>query len=269
MTFKNTSAVVTSLITDTPGVEITNLDGDPASVGDLLLSVGFASSLNSSNLLGGKAVKSVSGLTLSSGPVIEGVRNTGGLTVSGSSSFTNSGHTYYNGLIDISVSSPQAREGPTHQLELDGVIVERVSNIEVLTFKNTSSTKTNTIRGKVKLPELNVPASMTMTLKVLVWFRNGLTSAPSNFAMTYLRIPAPGTVGAAEELTTTYSTISGGLPLSTVTSYANTPDQIAVFTVNIPVSVSPGDVVYYTLSRTTPDNYGYDISIIDQSWILN
>lgn len=263
MTFQTGKSVVTSITAGDNSVAITDLDGKSASTGDLKLNFNVALSTNDVTP-NGKALKSLNNLVFGTGPVIDGIRVSGGsVYVTGSNNFTYNTKTYQSGLIDISIADPSSREGTVNFVDISNLVVESVNGIDVLTFKRAT---TAVLKCKFTIPSTGVGSSLSAKIQFIVWPR--ATGTMTDLAATYLRIPKPSLSPSVSTLSTSYAAVSGGLALSGIGAVSNT-STYALFEMTLPGTYAAGDTVYFTVSRPSSDSYAADISILDMRWIIS
>jgi len=257
MTFKTDASVVTSLTSDSDSLEIKNSQGNAATTGDLRIKLKFTVASEESSL-NGQAVKEIDGMTAKLGPVVDGLRTTTPdyVTITGGSTVSIGGTTYRKGALTLSVLSGSApREGPIDFVELNNVDVDQYNNVYYLALKQTV---TGVVLGRVQLPVLGLPTSMTMTLHVSVLGRvNGTTPT---LAVEYLVIPRQSSVNSPSALPTSFSAASS------VTGVALTANQYYRADIALPPTINPGDIVYFKITRNGTGGYSGDVGLIGMRW---
>jgi len=261
MTFKTNGACVTSLTPKDSSITITNSNEEDASVGDLIIGVNLSLDTDTADP-NGLALKSVDGLVLANGPVVDGIRiSSGSGTITGSSTYSDGSNTYQTGLLSLALTDPTSREGVISFSEIDGLILESINNIDVLTFKKSVAA---TLKGRISLPGVGLASGVSLKLQFIVWPR--AVGTMIDLPMTYLKIAKPTTSPATPStLVTTYTSITDGLELSGLGAIATT-SKYSLFEVALPSTYNPGDIIYFTITRSSSDGYAGDISLLDMRW---
>jgi len=262
MTFKNDENLVTSLRPLNPSVTIVNDAGVSANVGNLRIGLNFTLSGATATTFG-SAVKTASGLQLDTGPVVDGARTDtpSYLQIAGPGSFNRLGLEYFSGPITISAlpgNSP--REGEVGFVELDNVDIEQINaGTYHYAFKQGL---VGTLLGRVKIPTLGLPATMSMTLDLTVLGR--VVGTVPGLEVEYSVIPrqvAASSPSAAPSVFTSDGSVSGVAIVATNQYYRTTKLLSPV--------VYPGDIVLFKLRRNGTGGYLGNVGLISLSYILN
>lgn len=255
MTFKVGSAMVTSLAPADTSIVITDANGKAATIGDLKVSANFAVTNDTADAITGLSFKTLSGLNLGKGPIIEGLRTTtpNYVSITSDETFISAGNTYSKGLVTLSVSDPSGqREGPVEFTSLDNTELETKSGISYIEFENGQA---GSITGKFRVPSTGLPSALNLTISLIVWgFAAGTTP---NIPLTYWKF-SPSAVGQSQASPsfTTATAITGAV--------IDAGDMVELQSDDI--EISAGDIIVFTLSRTASDGYAGNYGIVDQRW---
>lgn len=253
---------VASLSPAASNVTITNSSGQAATTGDLVVGIQFPLSNGTDATAGYLAVKQVDNVTLvqQRGVVLEGIKSDGTVTITGGTAVNEADGDpvsgYMGGRLIIGVPNPTTvLDGGMEILNLDNTEVVNNSNgVYSTTFKNGLA---GVIRGCVRVPITGThPTTNTLTFEVLVLAKS--TGTLPDLTASYRRITRPSADGTKISLPAADTAMSA-VALSTAGSM--TAGQYTRKTSdNIPVT--PGDVVYFNLSRSASDGYAGDVAIL-------
>lgn len=257
MTFKTGQSTVTSLTPSDSSITIQDSNGQDATVGDLFIKANPIVVGDTGDVLSGVAFKTLSDNQLTSGPVVEGIKssNTDFVTVTGGSALASPNSSYRSGLLTLTVMDPTGqRSGPIEFIELDQVQLEESNGVHYLEFNPGLAAY---VRGRVHIPEVGLPSELELSLKFNVWaFSDGTLP---DLPITYYKL-SPTTTPTS--ISPSFTSL-GDLELSS--AGAVTAGQVWSATSPV-IAVAPGDVVFFTLSRSSGDAYSGKIGLISQLW---
>jgi len=254
---------VTTLSPATESVTIRNSSGQDATTGNLFIGVQFPLDAGSEagDTEGHVVVKKIDNVTLQQkrGVVLEGVKSdgsiviTGGTAVNEASGDPTSG--YFGGRVTLSVAAPtNVLDGGMETVSLDNAeVVNNSSGIYSVTFKNGQA---GTIRGCVRVPLTGTAASNTLNFEIVALAKSSGT-LPSLTA-SYRLIPRPS---ADNNKLTLASSDTSLTAVDFSTAGSMTANQYTKKT-TANITVQPGDIVYFNLSRSSSDGYAGDVAIL-------
>lgn len=257
--FKNSESMVTSLVAADATIAITDTLGRPRSTGNLKIKANLALS-TSDTTPGYLAVKDVSGLTLKRGIVTEGVRSLSeAITVVGTTVVDADGADtgYKGGQVTLDFIDPSnTREGGLDLIQVSEVLV---SEYEDTLFYEMPEGIASSIRGRVRLPSTGITSGTQLTFYFLVLSRT--SGVLPTLSMQYRIISNPISLLTPAALPTSDTTMAS-LDFGSGTVAANAYLAIT----SDAISVNPGDLIFFTLSRTNSDGYNGGVGILDIMW---
>jgi len=258
MSFKTNLNVVTALHSNSAQLTVTNAAGVSSNVGSLYIDLDLSLGSTSSNVYG-SAVKEVDGTTVKVGPVVDGIRTDTPeyLTVTSDATFVSGGNTFHKGLTKLTVQPPTApREGLVEFVNLSNVDVENFNNTFYLAMKQSV---VGEITSKLHLPVVGVPEDVDTTIELTILGR--IVGTTPTLSIDYMVIPYQAAAGTPSAIPTTFTSAGTvtGVAIATINSYYRTS-----FT--IPVTMHPGDILYYRITRNGTAGYSGDIGIMAQRW---
>lgn len=263
MTFKTSSALVTSIRSSSTALTVKDIDGASANTGDLYLGLDLSLG-SSSNVVNGSAVKSHTDLTLNYGPVVDGIRTDTPdfVTITGTGSFSYSSNAYFNGPTTISVSPPELlREGGIENVDLNNATISPVGDVTFIALPADSAGCSYT--GKFAIPYIGFSADQTVTLEFLVWARAASAGTMPNLAVSYLEIPRPASTNTPASLSTTFTNHGTGIALAGIGSVASG----YYLRYNLVLGdFSPGSDIYFKVTRSGVGGYSGEIGLLAQRW---
>jgi len=258
LTYKTAGSVVTSLVAADDTLTITAVDGSAASMGPLKAKVNLALTTGGTQA-GGLAVKAVDGLQLVTGPVIEGIKADGLLSVTGGTSHP-SDEDYKYGMLLLTVHDPSAeREGPVELIDLDGASIDKVNDLPVVVLPAGEDAD---FRGRFRIPTAGLSGNFDLQLKFRVLARSAGTLP--DLALAYRRLPLAPAAAAMPTADSTWG--AGGELTLSIAESMTAGNYVDIETEEI--TVTPGDTVYFTLTRTSTDGYAGDIALLDIRWTI-
>jgi len=253
MTFQTSGTVVTSLRAATGShLSVVCLEtNEPASTGNLVLNLDLDLVEGVANAPGYLVFKSLDGNTLHRGPVVEAL-------IAGSNNVTLTGTPgtggQQQGIVTLSVDTDASgKELPIQLVRLDGVTEERYQDVLALGFP---SGKTTSYRGRIRVPS---QLAGDMQLRLRVWLLGRSAGTLPALTLTYRRIPRPP-AGLTTQLVLPSSDTVGAITTTVTLPLANKYVEAS----SDPITVSPGDVLLFTLGRSSGDSYIAEVHVLDQ-----
>lgn len=266
MSFQTNRTVVTSLAPDDDQpITFVNCDGEPASTGDLKARVDFGLTASEDEQYGGLVVKTLDGVTVGYGHVLEGI-------VLLSPRLTASA-TRYRRLTPDDTDTPLVYQGIVSlDLEEDGIDRELVASVIQLgdatqyarngiPYTGFPTGRDSNIVLRIDVPATGLPTNPTLKLRTLLFgLIDGTLTALS---ASYYRLPRPDTPGS--------TAISGSYTALTFDSDIAVTADAAIEVESSEFSVEAGDTVFIELSREAAGSpvYGAEIGLIRASGILS
>jgi len=254
------STTVTSLRTDsaTSPLVITNLDGNPASAGDLTISFDNTLLISTSTAEGSLVLKNVVNSTFTRGRVIEGlIASNGSVSLTSTASRVYEGDTIHQGIVSIEANMEGVERILLPQLARLIDCKERYENdIMYLGF---SAGIESSVRYKFRLPGAD-SFPTNAKLKIRLWLTgDALTASFPTLIISYRRLPRAVTQAAIPTLDT-YVPFVTGMALSMDYYIEKDSGQF---------SVEESDTVMITITRQVADGYLGEVGIIDAVAILS
>jgi hypothetical protein len=263
MTAKTNEAMVTSLtpVEGTP-LEITDCDGNPATMGALFIKANLAMLIDPELVAGATVLKGIQGTTFRIGKVVEKIRSMSpNIVVNG----LETGE-YGQETVTIEFINPitNNRELDVNLIGLNNAREESVADVLFLGFLEG---RDSSLRARIDVPALAVTGSNQLSLRLRV-IGTSVGVMPA-LAMSYRRIPAGSD--------TPYDLPVSDTPLPALDlGLVNGGDPIQANGV-VEVETAPfgpvlaGDTVFITISRTgtaPADTYGGTVGFVRQKGIL-
>jgi hypothetical protein len=256
MTFATARSVVTSVQTSEGSLlTITDLDGQPATTGNLQIELApdFQSEVDDEE--GSLVLKTLDGEQFNRGRVTEGLIIGANLTVSSTHSRTEGDDTIHQGIVTLSADGDTSVRTLTPVITRLGSAAERTyESIPYIAFP---AGRNSQINMRFEVPFDGIPADPVMVIRAAILARAAGT-AP-DMTMTYRRIP--------------HATVATNLPLvdSSLTfdpSTAVTADQYFSKD-SAEIAVEAGDVVLIILSRSDADAYSGEVGVLRVSGVIS
>ena len=253
--------VVTSLRADEGSpLLVTNLDGNPATTGDLKISFDSDFTIASNTATGSLVFKELSGNQFSRGRVTEGIRAANNsVLVTSTESRTDGTGVIHQGIVTIESNIEGLERIITPQVVRLIDVKERYE-YEIM-YLGLSSAIRSSVRYKFKLPNADAfPANPKLKLRLTLTGDVTTSSFPS-LTVSYRRLPK-ATTGTAIPTTDTALSFTTGMALTG--DYYIQKDSAEL-------SVAESDVVLFTVTRNSSGDDGYlgEIGIIDAVAVLS
>ena len=258
MVFLTSGTVVTSLRAAAGSrLSLTCIQtGEAAVSGDLEIDLDLEFVQGADDTAGHLVFKSLDGNNFLRGPVVEALQaGTSNVTLV-SSAQDGSNH---QGTVQLFVDTDAAgKELPVQQVRLDGVTEEYYQSVVALGF---AAGRTSNFRGVIRVPS-QLGTNMNLQLRLRLMGRAAGT-LPA-MSLTYRRLSRPSAVLSA----------AVALPLADSTLAISTNGVLAsanqyVEALSSAFTVSPGDVVFFTLGRSDGDAYSGEVHVLDQVGVLS
>ena len=261
MTTKTSDCVVTSLTTSSVSpLSITDKNGNPAEVGDLLINVKGDLTTTDTSDNTDLVVKSATGFVLNRGPVVSGIVAGSNRVIISSTRTTTPG--LYQGAVTIDLpSNPANREGLVDLVALDGVREETYQNIPYLGFP---PSVLSSFRGRIGIPAVDMPINPRLVLHL--WFLASATMNLPTITMSYRVISPP----SADKTVTSLPLVDTAVDLSSILATCPTLAANQYITVSTPAfNVAAGSEVYFTLQRNgTTDSVSQEVGLLIPRWSI-
>lgn len=265
--YRTNGGVVTSLQAADSTIEITDLHGNEATTGALQIKAKIPIA-QTDGTAGYEAVKSVAadGVTLQRGVVTEGIKSNSpyieltGTAVDEASGDPGSG--YVGGRVILNFTNPTAPwEGSPQVIALDNVYINSTLGVHALVFRKGLSTS---LRAGFRIPTQDVPSSgLLLHLEALV---NAYGSGTfPDLTVTFRRVPQPSaelsilTIPSPDSAFDALHLSAVGAVVANNYAYVKSSNTV----------VYPGDLIFFTLSRSNSDGYNADIGLLDLRWKLS
>lgn len=260
MLFATDKSVVTSVkaAAGSP-IQITDLAGNPASVGDLLLALNLQFLVSPTLVSGGVAFKTLSGQTFQRGWVAEGVLAGSGIELS-ATQVTNIGTTenpinLYQGQITISAPTNLISWtlSPTDIRLIPGARERYLDTLGVM-YLGFPQNLASGIRCLFDVPSGGLPPNAVLTIQAVIY--GAVTGALPALTLTAKVIPdagekVPAALGTPVETAYTFS--ASGIAM-TAAQYVRVSSA--------PIPVNAAATVFVSLSRAAADGYAGELGII-------
>lgn len=258
--YGNGSTVVTSIRADSTSspIRVTNLDGNPATSGDIKLSFDSDYQITSTTQQGSLVLKTVDSTNFTQGRVIEGLKaSNGSVILTGTHSRADGSDTIYQGIVSVEANIDGVSRYILPQITRLIDVKERYEN-EIM-YLGMSPGIQSSVRYKFKLPSGDAFPS-NPKLKLRLWLTGDtLTSNFPTLTVQYRRIPRVTSATAIPTSDTSLS-FTTGMNLG-VDQYIE--KDSAQFT------VAESDVVLFTVTRSASDGYLGEIGILDAVAVLS
>lgn len=261
MVFKSSGTVVTSLRAK-PGslMTVQCVDGSDGSTGDLEVDVDLNFTEESATTAGYVVLKSLAGDKFRRGPIVEGVALGGtNLTATASTTKVVSGKTYYQGLVELTASLDVAGyELPVALVRLDNATEEFYEDVMAIGL---AADRDSSLRCRLDVPNSNIPSGTK--LKLRFWLLGKGAGTLPTLSLAYRRIPR-STTPTSLPTTDTSMTALTGVAISSADNYYEVTGATEI-------SVTAGDVVFFTLTREAASGDGYtdDVLVLKMRGVLS
>lgn len=259
--FENDVTTVTSLRSADSRIVVRCLStADPtATTGDLSLSLNLQLIASGTTDTGWIVFKNFNNGTFSGGPVTEGLQPlSSNVSMTGTAVRLDSlGNPIYQGIVGIAVSPFASQELDVDQVFLYGATVENFGNVIYLGM---ATGKLSSYRGKIYVPEQI--GYVTPKMRIRLWVLGRSSGTLPALALTYMRLPMP-----PSGLITPVALPTSDTPVAITTAAPVAASQY-VEAVSAPFDVSPGDTIYFTVTRAI-DGYAGQVGVIRQVGVLS
>jgi len=257
LTFQTSNTVVTSLrAAEGSHLSVLCLEtSQPATTGNLVLNLNLDLVEGAADSPGYLVFKTLDGNTFLRGPVVEGlIAGSDNVTLSA----TAGSGSLKQGAITLSVDTDASgKELPIQLVRLDGVTEERYQDVLALGFP---AARNSSYRGRLRIPS-QLPGPMVMRLRL--WLMGRAAGSLPALTLTYRLIPRPA-AGLTTPLILPISDTT--LAIATVVTLPMANEYVEVL--SDPFTVAPGDVVLFTLGRSSGDAYVAEVHVLDQVGVL-
>ncbi len=250
MVFKTGDSIVTSLSSpEGSPIIITNLNGGPASVGNLLVDFDLEST-SIEDAAGSIVVKGFDGWNVIKGPVVERIVAGGNIDI-----------TSEQGTVEINAFDPTSaqRQGG---VELVGLSNVREQNYQGVYYLGFPSGMASSIRGKIALPPSGLPSSPIMRINFQILGRVAGTLPALTF--TYRRVPAAA-LNTAAALPTADTT---GTSVNLATAGAIAANTYFGAQSMIIPGVQNGDIIFFSLGRSSTGGYSGEVGLLRVNYTI-
>lgn len=269
-TYANNRNVVTSLTpADGSPISLTNCNGDPATVGSLILGLDLDFLIDEdSDVDGAKVIKTLDQLTFQTGYVTEGLIAGNNVSLTSTNSRTADDTTIHRGVITVDVDlEPTERELAPEIIKL-GSALERTG--DDIPYIGLPKDRASAVRLRFNVPPAGLPTSPRFKLRLLLL---GTTAGSfPDLAATYKVLPNPAdTEDARIDLD---DLVEEPLAIDTATSgflgdniMRRESEEAQVSETEEPYEVQPGDTIYVTISREA-DAYAGEVGLVRMQCVL-
>jgi hypothetical protein len=257
MIFKTSDSMVTSLKSKTGSpIIVENCDGNPATTGDLQLSLDLNLALEQDTDDLYVALKTIEDQKFKQGKIVSGLKAGTNVTITptpGKGELLSG--VYYGQLtIDADLAGADTREGAVSLVALNGV---REDTIDDIFFLSLPAGEDTSLRGRIEIPREGLVVSPK--LQVWFWVLGLTTGAIPDLTLSYRILSRP------VDCTTTQTLpgIGSEITIDTLSGCAVPANDYAELTSSPDISISEGDLVFFTLSRAgSTDGYTADVGIL-------
>ncbi len=224
----------------------------PATTGNLVLSLDFSASILNDNEDGDLVFKDIDDQgRFKRGPVVKAIRAGTNITLT---STIGSDDTDKQGTVTISAAIGANQELPVRSVQLQGVEDDLYKGVPTLRFR---ASRTSSLIGIVKVPDST--GLDTPKLRLRFWLLGSSAGTLPTLTLTTRKLPRPN-----DGLTTPETLVLSDSALGLVTAAAVGADEYVEAT-SSELSVTAGDVVMFTLSRSSADGYAGHVSLLEQT----
>jgi len=257
MTFATSNTMVTSLVAaENSGLIIRcRTSGDPASTGNLEIDFDLDILVSDETDTGHIVFKKLENGQFTRGPVLEGLISGGGEVTITSTAPTAGNPVVHQGIATVSFSSTATlRELETQLVRLADTTEEFYESIPFLGMK---AGKDASYTAKINVPTVGLPADPKLKLRFRFLGRAAGTLPSLSFSIR--KVPKNASLGAAGALSlpTTDSAITVSMA-EVVAADEYIEAESSLF------DIDPGDIVYFTVTRSSADGYPGLIGILQQ-----
>lgn len=256
MSFQTSGTVVTSLhAASGSGLVITcTTNNEEAATGDLKIDFDLDILQGADDVTGHIVMKDLDGNTFLSGPVVEGLLAGANVTLSSTAQVGN----LHQGIVTVSANNTvTGNELAVELVRLSGVEESNLQDVLGLSFIDNRAAS---YRGRVRIPA-TLPASSALRLRFRILGR--VAGTLPNLGLTTRIVPRPANGLAAPANLPTSDTALGLVSNGTLAQANQYLEALSS-----PVTVNPGDLLLFTLSRTAVDAYAGDVIVLDQVGVL-
>jgi len=254
MLFETDNAVVTSLQpADGSPITVTNLDGEVATRGDLQLDLDLALTVVEGDD-SYKALKGVSGMEFGRGYVVTALRLGPGLVFSptaGKGTRLPDGR--YVGELTAGVDPTLGGAGGAELVALNGV---REDSYQDVFYLGMPQNVVSSMRVRLDISNVGVPS--VMYIRLWTWLLARVAGTLPDLAITGRVLPNPSDICVAEALP-----VTDDISLELAASGCGSLDPNEYVKVEtVPFEVHPGETVFLTVQRSSPDGFNGDVGVL-------
>jgi hypothetical protein len=256
MLAKTSNVMVTSLraATGSP-ITVQGCNNEVANTGDLQVGINLALNIVE-NQAGYQALKGVSGLTFSRGPIIEAIKAGTNIEISpvtGQSIVDAQGYIYGRAVINAVLPGSDQQEGQIVLVSLDKAREDVIDDLFVISFPVGID---SAFRGKIDVPRTGVVANPQMQL--WFWLLASSAGVLPALSLSYRRLPRPLPIPCAEqewpETDTDLSDLDAACGSVSAKKYVEATGEA--------FDVQEGDQINFRLGRLSSDTYAGKVSVV-------